>query len=526
MVGCRTVMMSMVLVTACEPFGSYVGLQTPEDTAPPAGVLAATPWAVDFGTVAVHDGPARQTLTLRNTGDEEVVVTGHNQLIGLYGEDARVFTVSADDALTLAPGSWLALPIVFAPPTDGRWEAMLNLQPGDVRVGIVGRGSAPIVGIDEPPYASVAMECETSILVDVFNQGSDYLFVERFSLDDPWGSWSVAVDPSPVYLAPGQRLSLPVTFAPTWAIDASGTQTAMLSVWTDDPIRPRADVSLRGLALEVDGVDEHFTYNPFTMVDLLVVADTDGVMELRIPDVQEAVPSLLDSFADAGVSLQTAVVTGVSPCPTVAPAVAGAEVERSARIAQLQAGLTGERGPGSDQLGDHTALSLMQTEQLGCLAGLVREDSLLNVLLVAGDEDASSLQPRTQLANLEVAADRPVRVHVLLPTDSVGCGGTRFSASYAQLADLSSGALVDLCADDLPGDIRQVVRAALADVSEPLTHTLRQIPIPASIEVKVDGEPWAAWLYDARTNSIQFDALAPPPAGADMWVHYHTPTGC
>ena len=519
-------MITMVLVTACEPLGSYVGLDTPDDTAPPVGVLAATPWAVDFGTVAVHDGPARQTLTLRNTGDDDIVVTGHNQLIGLYGEDARVFTVSADDALTIAPNTWVAVPIVFQPPTDGRWEAMLNLQPGDVRVGIVGRGAAPIVGIDEPPYATAAFTCETTIPVDVFNQGSDYLYVERFTLHDPWGSWSMETDPSPVYLAPGQRLSLPVTFAPEWASDASGTQTAMLSVWTDDPIRPRTDVSLRGLALEVDGVDEHFTYNPFTMVDLLVVADTDGVMELRIPDVQQAVPSLVDSFADAGVSLQTAVVTGVSPCPTVAPAVASPAVERDARIAQLQAGIAGERGPGSDQLGDHTALTMQQAEQGGCLAGLIREDSLLNVLLVAGDEDASSLQPRTQLANIEAVADRATRVHVLLPTDSVGCGGTRFSASYAQLADLSDGALVDLCADDLVGDIRQVVRAALADVAEPLTHTLEHAPIPASIEVKVDGEPWTAWHYDERTNSVQFDAAAPPPAGADMWVHYHTPTGC
>jgi len=512
----------------CEPIGSFRGLDQSSDEVEVDDILVVSPATVDFGTVSPSDDDALRTLTLRNAGKQAVTVYGHDQLIGLYGEDADVFTLDAEPVMEIAPGEVHVLPVRFSPPTDGRWEAVLDIQPGDWRVEVMGRGSAPVVGVDDPAGTTAPIGCESSVTVDVFNQGSALLAVEELALDDPWDAWSLTADPTPAYLDPGGRLRLRYTFAPGYADDIGGMRPATVSVLTDDPRQPRSDVSLEGLALQVDGVEEGFTYSPGALVDLLVVADTDGVMGLRIPSVQDAVPALVDGFLDAGASLHTAVVTGESPCPQNLPVWADTSVERLARIQHLQDGLEGERGPASDWLGLHAATALAQADESGCLDGFLRPEARLHVLLVAGDLDRSELRASTQLAR--IAAEAPLSsqamVSAILPTDTFGCGGTLYDENYAELTALSGGALIDLCAADLPTLVDQVAEAAMADVRIALERPLDRAPIPESIEVEVDGDAWPHFTYRAIDHTIVFDSSQPPRAGSEVVIRYRAVEEC
>lgn len=525
---CRAVCVVWLTSMGCEPLSSYRGLDGADGGGQASGgSLAAIPTWLDFGTISAGGLPATRTLELVNTGDAAVSVFGHDQPVGLFDDNASVFSVESDGVLELEPGESVRLPVEFAPPTDGRWEAQLTIAPGPVPVDLLGRGRAPVVGADGPAGVVAAVGCESTATVEVFNQGSARLELSDLTLSDPWDVWSLAADPTPAFIEPGDRLRVRYRFSPAYDPSGGGLRQATTRLHTDDPRQPVLDVALEGLALDTEGVVESFTYQPTAAIDMLVVADTDGVMGLQIPGVQAAMPRLVDAFADAGVSLQAAVVTGDSACPTTSPPFAVPTDERALLLDVLESGLDGPFGPGSDRLGDHAVQALDQAAG-GCLQGLIREDAFLHVVLVAGDEDRSAASPATQLARIRAAAPAAAatRVSAVLPTDSLGCDGTVYSASYAGIAAAAGGAVIDLCADNLGDWLPLIATAALQDAAEPLAHTLAVEPIAESIAVTVDGEPWGAYRYDAASRTVLFDAASPPRAGASVSVTYRAIDDC
>lgn len=513
--------------TGCEPLGSFRGSRPDPGTDAEAPLLVALPTVLDFGTVSATT-PATRGLTLVNAGEHPVTVYGHDQPLGLLGDDASVFRVDAEPVLELEPDRQVDLQVEFVPTTDGRWEASLMVQPGDQRIDLVGRGSAPVIGVEEPDGTAATIGCENSVPVDIYNQGSEVLTVDALEVDDPWDAWQLAADPVPAQVRPGERLRVRYTFAPRYDADSHGLRPATLTVWSNDPASPRTALQLDGLALQVDGVEERFTYSPGASIDLLVVADTDGVMGLRIPEVTDALPALVTGLQAAGASLHSTVVTGGSPCPQTFPVYADVTVERDARVDALAEGLSGDPGVGSDRLGEHAAAALAQAVPGACLEGFLRPGARLHVLLVAGDDDLSTLQPATQLARLQAEAPNASRVTVsaILPTDTYGCDGTVYSPAYAELAASTDGALVDICADDLPGAVVAIADAAVAELEAALEHPLGRPPIPESLEVTVDGEPWSDFTYRPEDRTLVFPATAPPRAGAQVVVSYRAADDC
>jgi hypothetical protein len=521
-------LLSVCVSAACEPLASHRGFASDKDVGTEEPLLVAYPSILDFGTVPVSSDLVVRTLTLENPGTVPVTVYGHDQPIGLYGEDIGVFTLDTEPILELAPGEVYAYAVMFSPQTDGRWEAALDLHPGEQVIEVVGRGSAPVLGVDEPTSAVATIGCEDSVAVDIYNQGSAPLTITDLDLDDPWDSWTLAADPVPAKVEPGERLRVRYSFSPEFDADSHGQRPASLTVHSDDPLTPSTTVALTGLAVQVDGVEERFIYSADSSVDLLVVADTDGVMGLRVPEVSAAMPTLVSNLVAVGASLQTAVVTGGSPCPETFPAFADPSYEILERAALLQAGLLGDAGLGSDRLGEHAAAALEQAGSGSCLDGFLRPDARLHVLLVAGDDDLSTLRSSTQLARIVARAPDASRVTVstILPTDSYGCDGTIYSASYAELAAQTDGAVIDLCSDDLSAAMVQIADAAVADLDAAFEHALGRAPIPASIEVTVDGEPWPHFDYRAIDHTVVFDASRAPRAGAEVVIAYRAAEEC
>ncbi len=516
------------LLSACQPLGSYEGLPPDAPALPEPSLLVVYPTLIDFGTVRVTGESIARTLTFENPGDAWLQVYGHDQPVGLYGEDIRVFQFETEPILELAPGASRPIAVTFTPPEDGRWEAALLLEPGSQTVEVMGRGSAPAIGLDQPEDVVIPIGCEASVAADVYNQGSAPLDITGLELDDPWDAWSLAADPIPATVAPGQRIRVRFTFAPQYDGDTHGPRMATVTFRSNDPMSPTTSVALEGLAMQLEGVTERFTYRADNNVDLLVVADTDGVMGLRIPAVLEAMPALISQLSSAGALLHSAVVTGVSSCPQTVPAFADPSYDQQARVDLLTEGMNGSAGPGSDMLGEHAARALAETAPEDCLAGFLRPGARLHVLLVAGDEDQSNRTPETQLASIAAAANDASRVTVssILPTDDIGCYGTVYSETYGRLAADSNGAVVDLCSDELTEAIGQVAVAAMTELEAALEHPLQYPPIAESIRVTVDGEPWTDYTYRASDQTLLFDATNPPPVGGAVEVTYRAMDAC
>jgi hypothetical protein len=312
------------IISACQPLGSYEGLPPDAGSPPAASPLVVYPTLLDFGVVRVTGEPIERTLTFENPGETWLQVYGHDQPVGLYGEDISVFQFETEPILELAPGASVPIKVAFTPPKDGRWEAALLLEPGSQTVEVTGRGSAPAIGLEQPDDVVVPIGCDTSVAVDVFNQGSAQLEITGLDLDDPWDTWSLAADPIPATVAPGEHIRVRFIFAPQYDGDAHGPRMATATFQSNDPVSSTKSVALEGLAMQLEGVTERFTYRADNNIDLLVVADTDGVMGLQIPSVQAAMPALVSQLSSAGAILQSAVVTGASYCPQTEPAFADA----------------------------------------------------------------------------------------------------------------------------------------------------------------------------------------------------------
>ena len=110
-----------------------------------------------IGTIPVDGGSVMQLLNLENPGDTDLTVYGHDQPIGLYGDDTSVFAFDTNPLVSLAPGESLSVPVVFTPRTDGTWEALLEVNPGEQSILIRGSGAAPVIGVGptSPPTAAI-----------------------------------------------------------------------------------------------------------------------------------------------------------------------------------------------------------------------------------------------------------------------------------------------------------------------------------------------------------------------------------
>lgn len=108
------------------------------------GLLDASPWRVDFGSVEAEE-TATQTVTLRNTGDAAVTVAEDDVSVAA-GQDTEddEFVVTTDfgegETTTLAPGDAMDLSARFTPGDDGPKQATITaaLDDGQVVVRLVG----------------------------------------------------------------------------------------------------------------------------------------------------------------------------------------------------------------------------------------------------------------------------------------------------------------------------------------------------------------------------------------------------
>ncbi len=525
--------LAVALLCACDPLASYHGAPTIDAKEDAEALLVVHPTSLDFGTVPVTGESVVRVLNLENPSQTDLIVYGHDQPSGLYGDDTSVFRFDTAPLVPLAPGESISVPVHFSPHTDGIWEAALEVNPGGQSILIRGAGSAPVIGVGptETPVAPIG--CTVSTSMRIANQGSAALELDAIALDDPWDAWGLDTSALPATIAPGSTLTVQADFTPRYADDTYGARPANATIHSNDPAAPQAPVPLYGEAEQLTLVRENFTYAVSNDIDLLVVADTSHVVQGWLPNVKAAMAPLVFGLEDAGASLQTAVVTGASPCPSTVPIYADSSTDLEQRVDHLALGLSGDAGTAYNQLGILAGLSLDQAGAGGCLEGFLRPNSRLHVLLVTGVADVSTEDAIEQVDLMREALDEAhlldehrFKVSALMGTDASICLGAVFSASYLSIVESTGGTVVNLCSSALGTDIKAIRDNALQGLEAAYTYPLVRSPIAESIRVRVDNEPWTDFQYSAETNTVLFDGPDIPGVNSNVEIEYREQQDC
>lgn len=202
----------------------------------PTAVL--TPAALEFGPVPVWGTSAAQTVTLTNTGDAPLTVSG----VSAWG----YFQATSGCVAPLQPSESCAISVVFHPTTGGAVQGNLFVSSDSLEyagpVALSGTGTTQLASLNASGTIDigVARPGETGHARFVLtNAGGDLLTVHEVRVSG--GAFAQTNDCS-MPLGPGGTCIIWVTFRPTERVEYTGE----LVVLNDGLVQPKVTMTARG----------------------------------------------------------------------------------------------------------------------------------------------------------------------------------------------------------------------------------------------------------------------------------------
>jgi hypothetical protein len=198
-----------------------------------APVAKVTPSSLAFGPQGTGTTSAPQTITVANTGNTNLVVSG----VSLTGANQLDFSV-ANACGTVAPGASCQVAVSFRPSIAGAESATLSISHNATgspsTVGLSGTGVVPAVlsvagSLDFGPQR---INTNTTKMLFVSNTGTATLVFGGISTSTPF--FTVSMGSCPASLAPGKSCKISVTFRPL-VIQAYTAKLTLLSNATNSP---------------------------------------------------------------------------------------------------------------------------------------------------------------------------------------------------------------------------------------------------------------------------------------------------
>jgi len=515
-------------LAACDPIGS-AHLDTSDRPITGQDALVVSPAILDFGSISVlEDGFAQADFRITNAGTQTVAVHGHDEIIALQGDAELVFQVAADPVFELAAGSSQDLIVTFIPPTEGRWAAEIRVNYGVENLRLEGQSTAPVIGVETALTEATALGCEQVLEVVVGNSGSETLEIHEMLLIGA-EDYSLAEDQErALELGPAEQATIPVVFAPSWTIESDDTRSDELWFESNDPLFPSISAQLEDVAYWGSAPDEGFVFAPGIDTDLLFVVNTDGVMGHYTEQAQDILGDLVETLSQANVALNAAVISHQNSCPQTVPAYATPDHSSAELLELLLSGFDAPDGGGSGALAQHAADALARDAEGDCMEAFLREGAQLHIVIIAGDDDNSSITPEQQISNLRALAPEAseLRVSVLVPTTSDACGGVSIGAVYMELAAATDGAIEDLCLEDWSGPFQTFADISITAQEGELLHILDSDPVVESIQVRADGSLVEDWSWDEELRAVRFTEESSITPGEWVIVSYAAALEC
>jgi glucose/arabinose dehydrogenase len=195
-----------------------------------------SPVAIDFGTKTVGTTSAAESVTITNTGDLTLDVTG----VSVSGD----FASDALASYSIAPGNFASFNVTFTPTADGARAGQIDIasnDPGGVASVLLsgqGQQSQPATAALSPTvhdFGTVRMpQSGSPLAVLLTNTGDAVLEVSSVGIGGA-NAGDFGTDALSSYSIPiGQSVGFNVTFTPT----DTGARSASLSVVSNDPNSP------------------------------------------------------------------------------------------------------------------------------------------------------------------------------------------------------------------------------------------------------------------------------------------------
>ena len=269
-------MLVLSLVLACSDYSVNAKDDAgPGEETPRVADIEVTPLALDFGTVSAGGRSDVGTFTARNVGDGPLGVDG--LLLDLPG-----FAVVSGNGGLLQPGEETAWTVVFQPDTAGAFSgegAVASDDPDEARVPVSVSGMA-VAGdlVVTPAFHDFGVlepgaTAELEVLAENVGDANVAVTELAWTSSSP-GELAFADGATPFTLAPGERRTFRVTYAPVDDVPDEGALT-FTSNDRDTPVQVAA-VSGNGRLFEgfATGwyiVDDNTSYpttsNPSYLVD-------------------------------------------------------------------------------------------------------------------------------------------------------------------------------------------------------------------------------------------------------------------
>ncbi|MBN1844839.1 MAG: choice-of-anchor D domain-containing protein [Sedimentisphaerales bacterium] len=201
--------------------------------------------ALDFGSLILGES-ASSTLTLGNIGSADLIISQITAGGSVTIEPASLPLNGSDD-ITLAPGQELSVQVTCQPGEIGIFARTITLVSNDpdeplVSIQLLAQVEPPAPDIDAADnleFGSLPRGQSGQRLLQIGNQGQDTLEILDIQATEPFG-WEAAGVDLPVWLAPGESLSLTVTVS----ADQRGVWEGELSIVSNDPDEPVVQVDL------------------------------------------------------------------------------------------------------------------------------------------------------------------------------------------------------------------------------------------------------------------------------------------
>ena len=219
-----------------------------------------------------------QTLTISNTGNADLSVTGISSSEGQFTVSTTSFSVAAGNSQDVT--------VTFTPASAGAKTGTITITSNDpdeasVTVSVSGNGTVPAapdisLSATELSFGDVTVGQPSAQTLTISNAGNAYLSVTNIISTDP----QVTVSLASFSVSPGGSQQVTLTYTPSGAVDLSatlliqsndpdeGTLTIALSgTGVQPPPSPTPDISLSSTSISFGSVEIGKSYDDLTVGD-------------------------------------------------------------------------------------------------------------------------------------------------------------------------------------------------------------------------------------------------------------------
>lgn len=464
--------------------------------------------SLDFGTVSATAGViGYQELVVTNPGDDDVLMSGQATAL-----DDAAFWIDADTLVRVPAHGSVTLPIYFAPATETLADVVVTLEPGDATVELHGHGTAPVASIEPLDFGSIHQGCSGEATALVRNSGTEPLELKSVTTTMP----DAAVVDWPSEIPAGGTGIVTVQYAPS----TEGSVSGELSLVSNDPASPFVSSTISGVGDDAGVSTDRFTYATHDPTDILILADNDANLDDYVGRAVDQGEAFVGALRDADLDYRILGATGEGVCASMENGSwASRNDPESDGVDAWNDAFEGGNGGFDRDLIGLAVEALDESGPDGCLDGFRRSDADLDLVIVSARTGAMDVNSRIKALRDSLTFPATLQISSIVSTS--GCAPR--ALDYETAAHMTGGTVEDLCAADWTSGVVELLDNLLP--THAITYTLTGTPVPATLQVAIDGVSTDLWTYDAARNTITYTGDA-PSLGTELEVSYVSESAC